>query len=173
MILYKPTELLSKFLLSFLCSVRDLLLGSQFLRFLVVGAVKTAITYLIYIVFLYLISPYWSYFVAFLASILPSYYLNLKFTFRSQHSREKIFSYPLILIFQFLLGILVFHISLKAGVSEQVAPFFAIAASSPAAFFISRWTISGGKHSRNPVLFLSISAFIVSIAAVYGALTKW
>ncbi|WP_462137821.1 GtrA family protein [Candidatus Mycalebacterium sp.] len=141
----------------------------QFFRFLIAGGVNTAVTYAIYFALLYFLNPYWSYAVSFVFGIFISYFLNLKFTFRAEHSSGKAFLYLLIYPLQFLLGILTFHISLKAGIHENFAVFFAAAAAFPFKFLMSRWVLDGNREGV-PVLFLSIFAFAVSIAAAYGAL---
>ncbi len=115
---------------------------AQFLRFLIAGGTNTLITYAIYVALLSLINPYWSYVTAFMAGIFISYALNLKFTFTAEHSAVKMISYPLVYAAQLVLGISVLHICLKAGVSEKLAPLFAIAASVPITFFLSRWIVS-------------------------------
>ncbi|QMU55886.1 MAG: hypothetical protein GKS04_01610 [Candidatus Mycalebacterium zealandia] len=142
---------------------------AQFLRFLIAGGANTVATYAIYLALLYFVNPYWSYAVSFVSGIFISYFLNLKFTFRAEHSSGKVFLYSLIYPLQFLLGILALHISLKAGVPEGFAVLFAAAVGVPFKFLMSRWVIVG-KRGLNPLLFLSISAFVFSIAAVYGAL---
>lgn len=140
------------------------------MRFLIAGGANTVATYAIYLALLYFTDPYRSYAGGFVSGIFISYFLNLKFTFCSAHSAMKIASYPLVYGAQFLLGILALHFCLKAGVSEEFAPFFAIAASVPFTFFMSRRVIAGEKKSANPVMLLSIAAFAVSVAAAYGAL---
>lgn len=142
----------------------------EFVRFLMVGGAKTAFTYGVYLVLLYLINPYWAYIASFAASIYPSYLLNLRFTFRAEHSAGKLVSYPLVLVAQLLAGLAALHICLQAGVSDKLAPLFSVAVAAPVGFVMTRWVIGEGKENRNPVLFLAVSAFAVSIAAVYGAL---
>ena len=115
---------------------------TQFLRFLIAGGTNTLTTYAIYCALLYLINPYWSYVAAFIAGIFISYALNLKFTFTAEHSAVKMISYPFVYAAQLVLGISVLHLCLKAGVSETLAPLFAIAASVPVTFFLSRWIIN-------------------------------
>ena len=115
----------------------------QFLRFVIVGGVNTVSTYAIYLALLYVINPYWSYVAAFMAGIVISYVLNLKFTFKAEHSAVKMISYPLVYAAQLVLGISVLHLCLEAGVSEVLAPLFAIAASVPVTFLVSRWIVNG------------------------------
>lgn len=145
-------------------------MGGEFVRFLMVGGAKTALTYGIYLILLYFINPYWAYIASFVASIYPSYLLNVKFTFRSEHSSGKLVSYPLVLVAQLLVGLAALHISLQAGTSDKLAPLFSVAIAAPMGFLMTRWVVGKGKENRNPVLFLAIFAFAVSIAAVYGAL---
>ncbi|MCY4047888.1 MAG: GtrA family protein [Candidatus Dadabacteria bacterium] len=142
----------------------------EFIRFLMVGGAKTVLTYGIYLVLLYFINPYWAYIASFVASVYPSYLLNVKFTFRAEHSSEKLVSYPLVFVVQMLAGLAALHISLQAGASDKLAPIFAIMVGIPVGFLMARWVIGEGKENRNPVLFLAVSAFAVSIAAIYGAL---
>ena len=142
----------------------------EFIRFLMVGGAKTALTYGIYLVLLYFINPYWAYIASFVASIYPSYLLNVKFTFRAEHSSGKLVSYPLVLVAQLLVSLAALHISLQAGISDKLAPLFSVAISASVGFVMTRWVIGKGKENKNPVLFLAIFAFVTSIAAVYGAL---
>ena len=142
----------------------------EFFRFLLVGGAKTVFTYAVYLALLQFTDPYWSYIGSFVASIPPSYFFNLKFTFRAGNSPEKMVSYPLVLIAQFLVGVALLHLCLSAGVREEFAPLFSVAAAAPVGFFMTRWVIGEGKENTNPVLFLSLAALATSMAAVYGAL---
>ena len=111
---------------------------AQFVRFLVAGGANTAITYVLYLALLFAIDPYWSYVTAFVAGIGISYLLNLKFTFKARHSAMKAVLYPLVYAVQLVLGMSVLHLCLGAGVSEPIAPIFAIAATVPVTFLLSR-----------------------------------
>lgn len=144
---------------------------SQFARFLIAGGANTVATYAIYFALLYFVNPYWSYAVSFVSGIFISYFLNLKFTFRTEHSTGKVFLYSLAYPVQFLLGISTLHFSLKAGVPEEFAALFAAVVAVPVKFFMSRWALVG-NGGQNPLTLLSISAFAVSIAAAYGTLVS-
>ena len=114
-------------------------------RFMVVGGVNTVATYAVYLALLAWLGAYWAYLASFIAGVFFSYLLNLKFTFRARHSTARVFSYALIYVAQFLLGISVLHLCLEIGVPEQLAPLFAIAVSVPVQFFLSQRLHGGGN----------------------------
>lgn len=111
----------------------------QFFRFLIVGGVNTGFSYLAYLFLLWLSG--WAvlaYSLTFLLFVPFSYFLNLKLTFQTAHSGKKFFSFPLVFVVQYFVGLAVFKISLLIGAPAEIAVFPVLLVNIPVSFLLSR-----------------------------------
>lgn len=110
--------------------------------FLVCGGLNTLLTYVLYILFLRLMSYKLSYSVAYVLGIVISYYLNSRFVFREPVSLGKLLQYPVVYIVQYLLGIAVLYICVDLlSMNKWLAPAVVIAVSLPVTFLLSKFII--------------------------------
>ena len=114
-----------------------------FSRFVVAGAINTALTYLIYVL-LALILPYAvAYTITTVLGIFISYFLNARFVFRRKLSFVVAVQYPAVYVTQYLLGLLLLYLLVeKARLSKFLAPILIVAATVPVTFLLSRLVIA-------------------------------
>ena len=121
----------------------------MFARFLISGALNTGISYLLYLGFLQLFSYRIAYTAAFVLGILISYGLNAVFVFRAKIAIRSLIRFPLVYLVQYVLGmVLVVTLVEFVGVAAWVAPIFAILATVPLTFVLSRLIFSADKKTE-------------------------
>jgi len=123
---------------------RDFLLKSEFGRFLVVGGINTAFSYGLYFLFNLGLHYQMAYGLAFVGSVLFSYWLNNRWVFRTEMNWKTFFSYPLVYVFQYAFGAVLLHVLVEMlGMSEWWAPLVVIVLSVPITFVLSRFILKG------------------------------
>lgn len=123
----------------------------QLVRFVVVGAVNTAVYYGVYrLVFLAL--PYLAaHAVAWIVAMAGSFLLNCHFTYRVRPTWAKAALYPLTNLPNAVLttvGVLV--LVELAGIDERVAPLVAAVVAIPITFLVTRWILVPGVTPPEP-----------------------
>lgn len=114
----------------------------EYATFLASGAINSALTYILYILLLNLVSYKISYSIAYVSGIFISYYLNSRWVFKEPLSLVKFLQYPAVYIVQYLLGIATLYVCVDVlGFSKWLAPLVVIAVTVPATFFLSRYII--------------------------------
>jgi putative flippase GtrA len=114
----------------------------QIFTFAVVGAVNTAIYYGLYLLFLTRLPYLAAHILAFLLSMIGSFFLNARFTYRTRPTWRKFLLFPLTNVTNFLIttvGVYVIVDVLHAG--SRLAPLIASAAAIPVTFVVSRWVM--------------------------------
>jgi putative flippase GtrA len=114
-------------------------LRAQFARFLVAGAINTAVTYALYVALLRPLGYAIAYAVAYACGIAISYVLNARFVFHAPLRLADFLRFPIVYVVQYLLSaaglwLLVEH----AGVPAQWALAVVIAITVPVVFAASR-----------------------------------
>lgn len=111
-------------------------------RFVAVGAINTAITYLLYLLLQRVCFYQIAYAIAYLLGIVSSYLLNSLVVFKKPLSWSRGIIYPLIYFAQYLISA-----ALLAGVveflkiSEKIGPLFVITLMVPVTFSLNRLVI--------------------------------
>jgi putative flippase GtrA len=123
----------------------------EFSRFLLCGAVNTAITYLIY-VGLVLFLPYLvAYTITTALGILLSYYLNARFVFRQPLRLSAALRYPAVYFMQYVLGLALLYVFVELfHFNKLIAPIFTVFATVPVTFILSRLVISRNSPAGRP-----------------------
>ncbi|MEQ8176278.1 MAG: GtrA family protein [Syntrophomonadaceae bacterium] len=122
----------------------------EYATFIASGAINSALTYVLYILLLTLVSYKVSYSIAYVSGIFVSYYLNSRWVFKEPMSLMKFLQYPVVYIVQYLLGIATLYVCVdKLGLSQWLAPLVVIAVTVPVTFFLSRYIIK--RPSRDVV----------------------
>ncbi|MFC9281510.1 GtrA family protein [Streptomyces collinus] len=114
-------------------------MSRQLLTFAVVGVVNTAIYYCLYLLFLTGLPYLAAHVLAFLLSMVGSFFLNARFTYRTRPTWRKFLLFPLTNVTNLLLttaGVYVIVDVLHAG--SRFAPLIASAAAVPVTFVVSR-----------------------------------
>lgn len=126
---------------------RSLITGST-IRFAAVGVVNTATYYGSYLV-LKLIMPYLvAHVVAFILSMIGSYFLNCYFTFRTKPTWKSFLLFPLSTATNFVVQTVgVFVLVEWFGFNKTVSPLLAAAAAIPVTFIVAKAVLIG-KHSE-------------------------
>ncbi|MFS4097373.1 GtrA family protein [Streptomyces sp. AF1A] len=117
-------------------------LSRQMLAFAAVGVVNTAVYSCLYLVLLTRLPYLAAHVLAFLASMVGSFFLNARFTYRTRPTWRKFLLFPLTNAMNFLVttaGVYVIVDVLHAG--NRFAPLAASAAAIPVTFVVSRWVM--------------------------------
>jgi putative flippase GtrA len=117
-------------------------LSRQILTFAVVGVVNTAVYYCLYLLFLTRLPYLAAHILAFVISMVGSFFLNARFTYRTRPTWRKFLLFPLTNVTNFLVttaGVYVIVDVLHAG--SRFAPLLASAAAIPVTFVVSRWVM--------------------------------
>ncbi|MFH8977330.1 GtrA family protein [Streptomyces sp. NPDC017890] len=112
----------------------------QIVTFAVVGVLNTATYYVLYLLFLMRMPYLLAHVLAFFLSMIGSFFLNARFTYRTRPTWRKFLLFPLTNAANFLIttaGVYVIVDVLHAG--SRFAPLLASAAAIPVTFVISRW----------------------------------
>lgn len=113
--------------------------GGRVLRYLVAGAVNTALSYAVYLALLPLLPYGWAYTVAFAAGLLVAYALQSRFVFGAQPSWRTFFAFPAVYVVQYAVGVLVLRGLVETGlVSRELALAAVLVVTVPAGYLLSR-----------------------------------
>jgi putative flippase GtrA len=107
--------------------------------FLVMGALNTLITYLIYLFLISFFTYNFSYSLSFLSGIIISYYLNSKFVFKQGIRFDKFIKYPFVYLIQYVGGLILLNFFIQnLHVPATVAPLLIVLLLTPASFILTR-----------------------------------
>ncbi|MFJ9731686.1 GtrA family protein [Streptomyces sp. NPDC101169] len=130
---------------------RQTAIPRQMVTFAVVGAVNTAVYYGLYLLFLHWLPYLGAHVLAFALSMVGSFFLNARFTYRTRPTWRKFLLFPLTNATNFLVttaGVYVIVDVLHAG--NRFAPLLASAAAIPVTFVVSRRImLPGGRDVRD------------------------
>ncbi|MEU2622709.1 GtrA family protein [Streptomyces sp. NPDC007157] len=117
-------------------------ISGQIITFAVIGVINTATYYGLYLLFLMYLPYLAAHILAFLLSMIGSFFLNAKFTYRIRPTWRKFLLFPLTNATNFVIttvGVYVIVDVLHAG--SRFAPLMASAAAIPVTFVVSRWVM--------------------------------
>ena len=111
----------------------------QFIKFVGVGGINTVITYLLYLLLLFVFSYQVSYTFTYIFGIWLSYWLNLKFVFREIGSTKKMLFFPLVYLIQYLFGMIILYIMIEIfRIRIQLGPIIVVIITLPITFILSK-----------------------------------
>ncbi|MGW1587474.1 GtrA family protein [Streptomyces sp. NPDC002386] len=123
----------------------------QIVTFAVVGVVNTAVYYGLYLLLLHRLPYLGAHVLAFLLSMVGSFFLNARFTYRTRPTWRKFLLFPLTNVTNFLVttaGVYLIVDVLHAG--NRFAPLLASAVAVPVTFVVSRRImLPGGRKVRD------------------------
>lgn len=112
---------------------------AEFARFIMVGALNTVLTFLIYAALLRIVRYEAAYTVAFLTGILASYWLNARFVFRSSLNLKTALQYPLVYAAQYIAGLTALYVMVEVlGWNKLIASPATVLVTVPITFLMSR-----------------------------------
>lgn len=110
----------------------------RFLRYVAVGAVNTAITYVAYLVLLRFVPYAVAYTIAFVAGIGIAYVLQARHVFAAQRSWGSLLPFPLVYVVQYALGTFMLAWLVESGrTSRELALVGVLAVTVPLGFAAS------------------------------------
>jgi putative flippase GtrA len=122
----------------------------EFVRFLLAGGVNTALSYGIYLLSLLLLPYKIAYTISFLAGIALSYWLTSRFVFQRGLSLRSAIQYPLVYLFQYLVGLIILTILVERfHMKARWAPVIVVVCTIPMTFFLSRFVIKGSRPDHD------------------------
>ena len=121
---------------------------SQFLRFLVGGAINTALTYTIFIVLSWFMHAVLAYTITYVIGIAISYAINVWLVFKRRPSVATAAAYPVVYLVQYLFGLGALTVLMKWGVTHEVAMLVVIVMSIPLTFVLTRTLLRGRPGPR-------------------------
>jgi putative flippase GtrA len=117
------------------------LVPKETIKFILVGFFNTLHYYLWYLMFTEIFTLHYiiSHWVAFLISMVGSFYLNTYFTYRSKPSWKKFFQFPLTYVVNIIVSTSALYILREwFYLSNKLAPLLASGVAIPFTFIISR-----------------------------------
>jgi putative flippase GtrA len=116
----------------------------EFLFFIIVGAINTALGYVLYLLFLLFLPYTVAYSVTYVLGIFISYYLNSRFVFRLPFSLSKALRFPIVYLVQYGLGVLLLRTLVEIfSIDRAIAPILVIIVTIPVTFILSRLVLRG------------------------------
>lgn len=128
------------------------MISRQILTFAAVGVVNTATYYVLYLLFLTWLPYLAAHILAFLISMIGSFFLNARFTYRTRPTWRKFLLFPLTNATNFLIttaGVYVIVDVLHAG--SRFAPLLASASAIPVTFLVSRRIMLSRRPEAEPI----------------------
>ena len=115
-------------------------------RFLVAGVFNTALTYVVYVMLLHVVSYPVAFTLAYVAGILVSYALSARFVFRRQASWRSFLRFPFVYLAQYLAGLLLVSLLVEwLAVPAWIAPIVALLVTIPLTYVLSRAVFAGAR----------------------------
>lgn len=114
------------------------LLKQQMIGFTITGTLSTLIMFLLYISFNKLMNYQYSYLIAYAISVITLYFMNIQFVFHTHMSLKSFLKFPLIYLFQYLVGAVSIKILVEHGFSITYAPLLVIIILLPITFLLNR-----------------------------------
>lgn len=117
----------------------------EFLRFLVMGGANTIVAYAIYLLLLRWMRYEIAYTIGYAVGIAMAYVLSARFVFRQPFRRRSATRFPLVYIAQFLVSLAMLRVAVEwFHLPEWAALGFAVIATIPVTFVLSRWILRAG-----------------------------
>lgn len=121
--------------------------GSK-VRFLVGGALNTALTYLIYLVLQWVMSYQLAFLAAYLSGIVLSYFINASLVFRQPLSWGTALRFPLVYLVQYVLGAILLALLVETlGMDARIAPLAVVVLLLPATYLMTKRALAQSKEA--------------------------
>ena len=114
-------------------------IGSEFVRFAVVGVTATGVHYAVYWLLQHVLNVNVAYTAGYLAGFVLNFYLTARFTFRTRPSWTKLFGMGAAHAVNYGLHLALLNLFLWAGLSNEWAPLPVFAIAVPVNFLLVRF----------------------------------
>lgn len=119
---------------------------SAFVRFLIIGAANTLVTYAAYLILLRRLPYLWAYSLAYGVGIIIAYLAQTRYVFRVGASWLTFLKFPLVYVAQYATGALSIRVLVGSGiVPKELALLATLCITVPLGFFLSRYLLAS-KH---------------------------
>jgi putative flippase GtrA len=116
----------------------------QVVRFGAVGGLNTAGYYGLYLLFGLAVPYLVAHVLAFVLSMVGSYFLNCYFTFRVKPSARTFALFPMTNVTNFVVQTVGLYVLVSGfGIDQRVAPLLVAAAAIPVTFLVARFLLTG------------------------------
>jgi putative flippase GtrA len=116
---------------------------TELLRFVCGGVANTSVTYLLFILLTFILTPELAYTVTYIAGIGLSYIINTYFVFQTGPSLKTAARFPTVYIVQYIVGLVVLSALTKMGIDSRVSMLAVVILNIPITFVLSRLAIAG------------------------------
>lgn len=113
-------------------------LKKQILRFAITGTLSTLLMFCIYVSIYQVVNYQYAYLISYSISVIALYFMNLKFVFYKHASLRSFIKFPLIYLFQYLVGAASLEFIVKLGFSKTFAPILVVIILIPVTFLLNR-----------------------------------
>lgn len=115
----------------------------SFIRFVIVGCINTLHYYLFYLFLIYMGAGYLlSHSVAFIISMVGSFYLNCYYTYKVKPTLKKFIQFPMTYVVNYSVSTLsLFIIVDLLHMNEFIAPIISLLLPIPFTYLVSKWIL--------------------------------
>lgn len=110
----------------------------QLALFTLSGGVSTSIMWGIYLLLNLFLQFQVAYLIAYVLTIVVSYFLNALFVFKTPLSLRTFFQFPIIYLVQYVCSAILLGILVRVGFAESYSPIIALVLLLPLTFWLSR-----------------------------------
>jgi putative flippase GtrA len=121
----------------------------DFPRFLIVGALNTGLTYLLYLCLLFVMPYVWAYSLTYSAGIGLGYLLNSHWVFKKTPNLRSATTYPVVYGINYFLGVAMLWLLVELiNIPKEIAPLIIVAVSVPVMYVVTRAIFQGKYFSE-------------------------
>lgn len=118
-------------------------------RFAIVGVLNTIIYYALYLLLRELLPYLVAHVIAFVLSVVGSFFLNCYFTFRQRPTWRRFLLFPLSTLTNFVVTTVGLYLLVRyAGMNQRIAPLVAASAAIPVTFLVTRLILVGRRPAE-------------------------
>lgn len=123
--------------------------AARVIRFGIVGVLNTIVYYLLYLVLREFVPYLIAHAIAFVLSMVGSFFLNCYFTFRQRPTWRRFVLFPLSNLTNFVVTSVGLYVLVQfAGMSERIAPLVAASVAVPVTFVVAKLILVGREPAK-------------------------
>ena len=127
------------------------MIPGRIIRFALVGVLNTATYYGLYLFFGLLLPYLAAHALAFVLSMIGSFFLNCYFTFRTKPTWRKFILFPLSNVTNFVVTSVGLYVLVQfVAVNQRIAPLLAASVAIPVTFVVAQLVLAGRHREPEP-----------------------